>query len=155
APGYAKLAYPWLVGRGQSSNLAIQLLPARAAPDGFVYVPSGRFLYGSADDDRVRREFLSAVPIHGLETGAYLIAQHETTVGEWIESLEALPPAERRRRMPSASSLVGKLRLEPSASAGWRFWFALTTSSSARIGEPFRYAGRTHRALQNWMRFPV
>src|SRR5205814_4335665 len=67
---------------------------------GFVYVPAGDAMIGSAAEDAWRRAFFLAPPIHRRHIGAFLIALDETTFGEWIDYLESLPPAERDRRMP-------------------------------------------------------
>jgi formylglycine-generating enzyme required for sulfatase activity len=81
-------------------TIAPELPPAERVPAGFVAIPAGRFQFGAAADEDLRKGFLSAVPMHEASTDAYLIARHETTYAEWIEFLEGLPPAERATRTP-------------------------------------------------------
>ena len=47
----------------------------RPSPANMLYVPPGRFLFGSADSSDLRRGFLNAPPVHEVSTGAYLIGQ--------------------------------------------------------------------------------
>ena len=66
-------------------------------------MPASEFWFGDGDE-QLRARFLNTVPIHKRQVGPYLIAQRETTFGEWIEYLNALPAAERARRMPAVSA---------------------------------------------------
>ncbi len=99
-PGRSPVRYPILLARGEDLRLTIPLPLLTHVPDGFVYVPRGRFLFGSAADEEVRRAFFNTAPLHPVETGAYLIAKNETTYAEWLTYLGALPPKERARRTP-------------------------------------------------------
>ncbi|MGZ3405616.1 MAG: formylglycine-generating enzyme family protein, partial [Polyangia bacterium] len=94
--------------------------------------------------------------LHAVSTGAYLIARNETTYADWIEFLEALPPAERDKLLPLGSDFEGvgvSLRKDGGA------WSLLlrprTRVYRARWGEPIRYGDRTHRAEQDWRKMPV
>ena len=71
-----------LVGRGEKLELEVTLPPADSVPPGYVYIPAGRFLFGTATDDTLRQSFLSTVPLHPRETSAYLISRYETTYRE-------------------------------------------------------------------------
>ena len=131
-------------------------MPA-VVPAGYVYVPAGRFLYGSADDP-LRGIFFNAQPMHPVEIGSFLIARHEVTFADWIEFLRALPAEERRRRMPRVANEQGMVRLDELAGA-WRVTLQpegpAGATLSAAAGEPLRYPGRVHRSAPDWRRFPV
>ncbi|HEU4535065.1 MAG TPA: SUMF1/EgtB/PvdO family nonheme iron enzyme, partial [Polyangiaceae bacterium] len=158
APGRVDLRYPVLVGRGERLALSLDPPPAADVPAGFVYVAPGRFLFGSADEERVRRGFFDALPRHEVRTGGYLIARTEVTYADWFAYLESLPPAERARRTPHAEAKVGQsgaLRLEE-REGGWRLALQpMNRVYEARAGEKLVYGGRAQHAAQNWLKFPV
>ncbi|HEY8207137.1 MAG TPA: SUMF1/EgtB/PvdO family nonheme iron enzyme [Myxococcaceae bacterium] len=155
AAGRPEVVYPVLVERGESLRLHVPL-PA-AVPRGYAYVPPSRFLYGSSEDEDVRRTCVRTKPIHPRETGGFIIARHEVTFGEWIEFLRALPTEkERNERTPEATNYFGTIKLERSAG---RYSFVLERKAQ----EPYRvpegavlhYRERTQRAAQDWSRMPV
>ncbi|HEX7843553.1 MAG TPA: formylglycine-generating enzyme family protein, partial [Kofleriaceae bacterium] len=155
AGGRPPVRYPLVVERGTRVDLDIAV-PARV-PAGYVYVPAGGFLYGSADDERLRIGFFNTQPMHELATGGYFIARHEVTFGDWIEFLEALPAAERDRRMPHAPEDAGMVRLAQ-VDGGWRLELQPPGAHavlSAADGEPLRYPGRKRHASVDWRRLPV
>lgn len=156
APGHADTRYPVFLDRGERIDLDIPLVPATSVPPGFVYVPPGTFLFGSGAEDHVRSNIYRTVPLHALPTGAYLIARHETTFAEWIEFLESLPLAERKRRTPTvAAGFRGSMRLRSDGGA-WQLMLQPTTRAyQARAGERITYRDRAKRATQDWLRFPV
>ncbi|HEU5218787.1 MAG TPA: SUMF1/EgtB/PvdO family nonheme iron enzyme, partial [Gemmatimonadales bacterium] len=160
AEGHQEIKYPLLLVRGEARRVSVSFPADAEVPPGFIYVPAGRFLFGSGDDDSVR-QFFGAVPIHRLETGPFLIAQRETTYEEWIGFLEALPPVERERRAPraSASGLLGALRLvPPEGRRGWTLELQPTGTGAPRrasADELIAFPGRTARRSQRWLRFPV
>jgi formylglycine-generating enzyme required for sulfatase activity len=150
--------YPVVLGRGERVRLVIVMPPIAEIPEGFAYVPPGRFLFGSSADELARREFLAAVPQHQVTTGAYLIAREETTYAQWIDYLRDLPPEERARRAPKVgqAGLNGALELTEVPLGGWQLAFQPTTQSyKARLGEKITYRTRNLRATQDWSRFPV
>ena len=167
AENRAIVRYPVVLGRGERLRLVIATPTIAEIPEGFVYVPPGRFLFGSSADELARREFLAAVPLHQVTTGAYLIAREETTYAQWIDYLRELPPEERARRAPKVgqAGLNGALELAelpwaPGARTAphgdWQLAFQPTTQSyKARLGEKITYATRSLRATQDWSRFPV
>ncbi len=158
ASGRAVVRYPVLVGRGESLVLSIELPNAAAVPAGMLYIPTGRFLYGSAAPDELRRGFFHAQPLHQVTSFAYLIAQHETTFADWLEYLRALPPSERGRRLPhSGSSVQGRgLSVVELPDASYELIVETGTEQyRARAGESFHYPGRNRRSRQDWRRFPV
>lgn len=99
APGHVEVRYPLLVARGGTYRIEIPLPRLEQIPPGFIFIPAGRFLFGSATEEASRKNFLDTVPQHEVETGHYLIARHETAYREWIDFLRAQPPAERIRLM--------------------------------------------------------
>jgi formylglycine-generating enzyme required for sulfatase activity len=156
APGRVSTRLPVLVGRGEAIKLAVPLPPAEAVPAGMIYVPPGRFLFGSADVTEVRRGFLNSPPMHEVTTGGYLIARHEVTIAEWIEFLDDLPADERKRRSPSALTPQSALTLTEIGPNRWRFSFVRATRTyTAETGEHIHYEHRSKRADQDWMKFPV
>jgi eukaryotic-like serine/threonine-protein kinase len=154
-PGFAPVAYPFGVRRGEKVAIDLTLPRAGSVPPGFIYLPAGEFLFGDADE-LLRTQFLGTVPIHKRRTDAFLIARHETTYREWIAFLEALPVAERPRNLPDVSvARRGSLRLRE-VDGGWQFVFQPSTMRyTASVGEPVVYVGRTRRARQDWLQFPV
>jgi formylglycine-generating enzyme required for sulfatase activity/predicted Ser/Thr protein kinase len=128
-------------------------------PEGYVYIPPGCFLRGSADPEEVRG-FLSSPPIHRdcIQEG-YLIGKTEVTFGDWLEYLDSLPSgAQARRILEQAShSGAGAVKLEHQPDAGWIFSFYRLNKVvfTARVGEEFRYPGRSRNKTANWLRFPL
>jgi serine/threonine protein kinase/formylglycine-generating enzyme required for sulfatase activity len=158
APGRAPVVLPFLVKRGGALQLDVTLPAEGDVPPGFVAVPAGRFLFGSAADDAQRRGFLHAVPLHEVSTGPFLIARHETTFADWIAFLEALPPAERGRRLPAvhAGGFEGALVFGALKDGAWQLEFKPSVRTwRVRTGEPLVYPGRERGAEQDWERFPV
>ncbi|MBL9106711.1 MAG: SUMF1/EgtB/PvdO family nonheme iron enzyme [Myxococcales bacterium] len=158
ADGAAAVRVPVLLRRGESLAIEPELPPAAAVPAGFVAVPAGRFLYGAASDNDLRRGFLNAAPLHEVTTGPYLIARHETTYADWIAFLEALPADERAARMPGAGpggfhQVADLSQLAPGA---WQLRMAKGEQVFvARSGEPLVYPTRARRGAQDWLRMPV
>ncbi|WP_433926463.1 SUMF1/EgtB/PvdO family nonheme iron enzyme [Sorangium cellulosum] len=155
AAGRAEVRLPVVIARGERVRLDLALPPAGDVPEGFVYVPPGRFLYGMGEEGQLRG-MLKAQPLHAAETGAYLIARHEVTFADWMEYLRALPPDERARRTPAAHKDWHVLELaQPSGGAFELLLKPTVEAYRAREGELLRYPGRARRAAQDWRRFPV
>jgi len=156
APGRLATRLPVLLGRGEALRQRVALPAASSAPPGMIYVPAGRFLFGSTDSTDLRRGFLVAPPVHEVKTAAYYIGRHEVTFGQWIEFLDELAPDERRRRSPSAVNPRSSLTLTEVGPRRWRLDLTPTTRTySAETGQRLRYEHRTRRAEQDWTRFPV
>ncbi len=155
APGHEPALVPLRLARGERRRLAPPLLRTGAIPAGFVYVPPGRVLFGSAADASVRG-FFNAVPLHAKETEGFLIARQETTYTEWLAFLESLPAKERARRQPRTSTTYhGMLQLERERGT-WTLRFQPGgVPYTVRLGERLRYAKRDRRVEQDWTRFPV
>ncbi|WP_223631868.1 bifunctional serine/threonine-protein kinase/formylglycine-generating enzyme family protein [Corallococcus sp. EGB] len=149
-PGRQAVRYPVLLARGETFQAKVPI--PEHVPDGFVYVPSGRFLYGSGDDESIRR----SRPVHGLTTGAFFIARHEVTYADWISWLRELPAHEREARRPRGTNYYGTIELLPAKGGTWTFHLEHEgIEYQAREGELLRYQDRTLRAEQDWRRFPV
>jgi len=132
-------------------------LPARGrVPQGFLYVPAGRFGFGFGGDADVRRGFFNAAPLHEVHTEAFLIGRHEVTFADWLAYLRALPPAERALRMPRARTYRNALELRQRPDGRFELLLQPTTRPYRAVeGEPIRYAERDRRATQDWLRMPV
>ena len=158
AKGRAQVNAPVLLARGERHSLEVELPAAESVPEGFVYVPPGRFLFGSAASEEQRRSFYKTVPIHARSTPAYLIARHETTYADWIAFLEAIPAKERSIRLPRVARVgfTGALELKQEPGGRWRLSLQPTSKNlSAREGEVISYPARKSAASQDWLNFPV
>jgi formylglycine-generating enzyme required for sulfatase activity len=155
APGHEPALLPLRFSRGEHRRLPLPLPLEGSLPEGFVYVPPGPLLFGSAAETSVR-EFFNAVPLHEVHTPGFLIARHETTYADWLAYLEQQPAGERARRAPSVGNAYrGLLSLEP-VEGTWRLRIQPgSTPYVARVGEKLRYARREQRREQDWLRMPV
>jgi eukaryotic-like serine/threonine-protein kinase len=159
APGAAEVRAPVVLARGETLSVHVRLPREGAVPPGFVYVPAGRFLHGSAADEESRRGFFDAVPLHPAATDSYLIARNEVTFGDWLGFLDQLPPAERTRRRPAVAARVGSgesLDLGETR-GGWRLTLQPAGEAyQAQRGEAIRYRHRGAAAgAQDWLHMPV
>ena len=158
APGRAEVRYPIQARRGEQLHLRIALPPDDAVPPGFVHVPAGRFLYGSAGDEDLRKGFFTAVPLHEVRTDAFLVARHETTHAEWLAFLDALPEDQRAARLHAGEGAA--FRQAPTLTRGpdgvWSIEVVVgDTKVVARAGEPLRHPARARDAEQDWLQLPV
>ena len=153
SPDHVNVRLPLSVRRGEQLALSLALPPARAVPPGFVYVPAGRFLYGSADNEEMR-EFLTAEPMHEETTEAFLIAVHETTNREFIAYLETLPP--EQLSAPEITTGDNGLGLARLPDGTWQYEISQGGQLlRARQGEPLR-ARRGGRVVPlDWERMPA
>ncbi|NOK11442.1 bifunctional serine/threonine-protein kinase/formylglycine-generating enzyme family protein [Corallococcus exercitus] len=146
--------YPVMLTRGETFRAKVSL--PEHVPDGYVYVPPGRFLYGSGDAETIRRTVIRTRPMHRLTTGAFFIARHEVTYADWLAWLRALPTSERAARRPRGTNYFGTIELLPGKDGIWTFHLEHEgVTYLAREGEPLRYQDRALRAEQDWRRFPV
>ena len=156
ATGRLSTRLPVLLSRGQTLRQRLVLPVAGTAPPGMIYVPEGRFLFGSDDSIDLRRGFLNAPPIHEVHTAAYYIGTYEVTFGQWVEFLDDLPPDERQRRSPNAVTTQSSIVLAEIAPRRWRLELTPTTRTyTAETGQRLHYEHRARRAEQDWTRFPV
>lgn len=159
---FAETRYPLLIApRSQPISVTIARVAAADIPPGFLYIPAGDYLagYGERSSQEDIRIWYEAPPLHRRTTGPYLIAKHETTIGEWIEYLEALPPAAPRPMLATDKAMTGtsgaKIRLAKRDDGRWQLQFAPEDKDiyEAVGGEPFQYPGR--QASYRWERFPI
>ncbi|MFY1827727.1 protein kinase domain-containing protein [Myxococcus fulvus] len=156
APGRVPVRVPILLRPGESFSQEFTLPERTQVPEGFVYIPPGRFLQGASESEYLRRAFFFAPPLHEVETGAYLIARHEVTFGDYIAFLETLSPEERAARMPGSRRRLTVVDLAREPDGRWRLNLRPASASySVLDGEPLRYGKRSRRAEQDWLRFPV
>ncbi|MEM9492890.1 MAG: SUMF1/EgtB/PvdO family nonheme iron enzyme, partial [Myxococcota bacterium] len=154
--------YPFSLPSGAeraSDTRAIDLAIPDAIPAGYVYIPPGSFLFGfgrRGEEEFIRRWY-ETMPLHERTTDEYLIAEHETTIEDWITYLRQLDPEERALRMP---------RTDPGYHSHYvrlveeRGQFALYISPNhrerpSRLGQPVLYDARPIRRKQDWQTFPV
>ena len=158
APDYAPVRLPILLARSESRSFTVRLLPAAKVPEGFVHIPVGRFLFGAAGDDEVRRTDFEAAPMHSVELGEYLIARHELTYGEYITFLRALPPSERHERLPHSTSPRAADQEVALTEQQGRFELVVRVAGPryrAREGDALVYSARAARSAQDWSKLPV
>jgi serine/threonine protein kinase/formylglycine-generating enzyme required for sulfatase activity len=156
APGRATVRLPIVLSRAERVQVKIDLPAREAVPEGYVYIPPGRFLFGSNAVDGLRRGMLNTYPLHEVSTGGYLIGRNEVTFGDWLQFLRDQPPSERAPYLLNSQrrQLGVDLELLPSGEA--KLTLVLNNERiSAREGEPLVIAGRSRRVTQDWRRFPV
>lgn len=154
--GHPPVELPLVLTRGQSEKVQLRL--PSTVPEGYVYIPPGCSLMGSADPE-VLRKFQLSPPLHPrcVEKG-YFIGRTEVTLGDWLAYLDDLPTdAPQRRILAHMQGIGSALALTKRPDGPWRFSFRLEKGKvlSAREGEPLRYPGRSHRQEQDWRRFPL
>jgi formylglycine-generating enzyme required for sulfatase activity len=131
---------PFLVRRGEESTIRVVLPRAADVPEGMIYVPAGRTLYGSGDDEGTRG-FFSHQPQHDVEVGAFLIARTEVENADYLAFLMAIPDADRKGRLPSGLTVL------PDGRIGWKLRERVLAP-----GEP--YCSGVEPCV-DWSRLPV
>jgi len=150
----ATVRYPVALARGETLRVAFEVPRASAVPAGFVYVPPGRFQFGSSLDEE-HRDFLNAPPLHEAWTDGYLIATHEVTNAEFIEYLAARSPPGRALSSEPLDPVLTVLREVAPGVWEYRYDFLTSHGYTARTGEQLRYPKRKDNAVQDWTQFPV
>jgi formylglycine-generating enzyme required for sulfatase activity len=134
-------------------------LPA-TVPKGYVYIPPGSFLLGSADQDDVRK-FLRSAPLRRSRLAeGFVIGQTEVTVGDWMAYLQSLPEgAPQRHLLARLPDGIGGMELTQAPPPGSSWRFALRLESGQRLdasaGQNILYPGRSHHQEQDWRLFPL
>jgi serine/threonine protein kinase/formylglycine-generating enzyme required for sulfatase activity len=150
--------YPLLVAPAERFVATLEVPSRSNVPEGFLFIPRGRFQFGAVNEE-LRTAFLETVPLHNVNTEAFLISRYETTIGEWIDFLRSLPPLERAKRRPQGrkDALGGFIDVHQTSPDGtWEITFRATNKTYRfREGQPFHYEDRTHLVSQDWLRFPV
>jgi formylglycine-generating enzyme required for sulfatase activity/predicted Ser/Thr protein kinase len=148
---------PVLLAPGETYQVSVRVPSRTAVPKDFVYVPEGRFLFGSSNED-LRTAFLETAPLHEVHTPAFLIARYETTIGSWIAFLKTLPVSRRELLRPQGrkDGEGGFVDVHETPEGRWEILLRATDQTyRAGEGERFRYSERDRRAAQDWLRFPV
>jgi serine/threonine protein kinase/formylglycine-generating enzyme required for sulfatase activity len=159
AAGRATVRESIFVRSGDAKRVAFALPPEAAVPRDYIFVPPGEFLYGSRDEEPIRR-FLNTAPMHPRKTRGYLIGRTEVTYAQWIEFLDDLPLVERELHAPQVEKTTsvhksGGVVLEKVGGV-WKLTFAPAGHVyEAVAGKPVVYTGRTKRREQDWLRLPV
>jgi formylglycine-generating enzyme required for sulfatase activity/predicted Ser/Thr protein kinase len=154
--GHTTVLYPVLLGRGEDTQVRIELPPSASVPDGFIYIPEGRLLYGTDGQEEIRVSF-NAEPMHAVDTGPFLIARNEVTYQEYLAYLEALP-ADKRSTLLAASKAESSdvPHLTELPQGVWQL--ELNTGIrlyTAKSGERLTYEGRNQRTTVVWERLPI
>ena len=150
--GRFPVRYPVLLARTEQLTVEVPLLLESRVPEGFVYVPAGRFLFGSNNEDM--RGFWETTPLRQRETDGYFIARHETTYAQWIEFLLSLPAEKRADNMIKSAGIGGRGNLELTQQEDGR-WQLMMAPYRALEGELLEYRERDSRTAQDWRKFPV
>ncbi len=156
--GFTDVYAPVLIRRNEPVSFAIQLPTDGQIPPNFIYVPAGRTLYGSSDR-KLWNFFYQTVPIHAIETEAFLVAKYETTYAEWIAFLETLPAELRKPHIPGGGSEQGidsglvQVSEEPPR---WQLRLSAgDTTYNVEQSQQLRYTSRKQRIEQDWEQLPV
>jgi formylglycine-generating enzyme required for sulfatase activity len=147
AANHPPTRYPVLLERAQDTRVEVPLREAHDVPPGFVFVPPGDTLLGSADEEGVRAA-LGAAPEHAVHVDAFLIGEREVTYAEYVDFLASLPAAEIVAHRPHADDL------ELTYDAGG---VPLLSDGVARArrGDALCRPKRSERRCQDWLRMPV
>ncbi|GMT99749.1 hypothetical protein KH5H1_38690 [Corallococcus caeni] len=156
-PGRVPVDVPVFLTHG--AREALRLTLPTQVPEGYVYIPPGCFLLGSAEPEVVRR-FTFSPPMHRYcLTGGYLVGRDEVTFGDWLTYLEDLPPDAPARRFLEQPHFGdgGTITLRWRRGTGWIFTFHRTREEfrTAKEGEPLLYAERTRHASVDWKQLPL
>lgn len=81
--GFDTQRAPVLVSRFGAEAICLKLLPAGTTPDGFCFIPPGKFIIGG--DERAPESLSESV----CDATAFFIARREVTVGEWFRFLNS------------------------------------------------------------------
>ena len=159
APGRAPVTYPFKVERGEARTLAIELPVEGQVPEGFIFVPGGRFLFGTSHDEFLRR-FFSTVPQHAVELGPYMIARTEVTFAQYIEYLDTLSAEARSKRSAESKAtgpLMAGVSLRELSPKRWELSFAINADVKYVVaqGESIVFQGRTTNISQDWLQLPA
>jgi serine/threonine protein kinase/formylglycine-generating enzyme required for sulfatase activity len=149
--------YPVLLGAGEKLTKSIRVPIRSNVPKGFVFVPAGRFLFGS-DNEELRGVFLETIPLHAVDVPAFIISKYETTIGDWLAFVDTLPAKQQEARRPHGNyaGLKGSIDVRRTPDAKWQITFQPAHGTyHALEREPFAYRERNRRVSQDWLRFPV
>ncbi|MFH0900499.1 MAG: SUMF1/EgtB/PvdO family nonheme iron enzyme, partial [Pseudomonadota bacterium] len=143
AAGRKTVRYPVQLRRGEEERASLVMPDAGTAPPGFQYVAAGWSLLGAADAEPSRRA-LAAPAEHRVWVGAFWIAEHEVTFGDYLAFLANLPSEEKERRRPP---VIGYDADGVAVLALYR--------QKVKAGDQLCREKRQQRRCQDWRRFPV
>ncbi len=113
-------------------------------------------MFGSSQERSIRKDFLCTVPLHEVTTEGYLIAQHESTFGDWLEYLDTLSPTERSLRASAVGGLVKDSLLLKPFGEDWELTLQVASHRHVlRLGDAFRISERRVRQDQDWRLLPM
>jgi formylglycine-generating enzyme required for sulfatase activity len=138
---------PILLARGAEEHVEIVLPDEAKMSEGYIYVPAGANRFGAADEELLRHT-LHAQPEHTVEVPAFLIGRYEVTFAEYLDFLDASPPAERDAHRPRGDSVDLVL---PEGAPPVLTYLGVT----AARGEPLCLPPRGQRPCQDWLRTPL
>lgn len=155
APGRVVVRAPIVVERGGEHRIDVTPPRTSEVPPGFIYVPAGEFLYGSASD--AGRVLFNTTPLRPRFTLPFLISRSEVTFGDWLAYVDALPLRKRTARIPSAPArMAGGLAITADGAGHWKFELEVFGKHyTAAWGKPITYEGRDYHVIQDWRLFPV
>ncbi len=155
APGHEEIRYPLLVSHGEKTQLKFRLPTAGSVPPGYIYIPPGRFLFGSSADEIIRSGTLTTVPLHPVQTGGYIIGRTEVTFEHWIEFARSLS-TEQRTKIPMLSDDKHAVYLKELPNQQWhlRINHVSAVTETAADGS-WVYQHRKLRSAQNWIHLPA
>ena len=145
---------PLLLRYGDRQEL--KLRGARPAPPGFIALPAGRYFTGYEGEEDVRLGIFGAPPLHERESAAFAIARTEVTFAQWLEYLRALPPQERKLRLPAVQTARNGVALSQRGDGLFVLRIQPTTQAYEAVeGAPLVYPGRRTNAAVDWGQLPV
>jgi len=155
AAGHSDTRYPIVAKHGEHIKIQFQLPKSDRVPPGYIYIPPGRFLFGSGADEMVRAGLLTTIPIHEVKTGGYLISRTEVTFAQVLDFLASLSP-EERAKMPLLSKDNHPVLLKEGPKQAWSLRMQhgnISTESSA--DDEWLYKHRKIRASHRWTDLPL
>lgn len=152
------IRYPFLLQPGQKQTVSFMLPAASSIVEGMIYIPAGRFLFGSANTNDIRKDIFHAVPAHPRYTGEYLISQNEVTFEQWLTFLEDLPQEQKKSLVSKmeTTGFLGSVELTENTERDWHLTIRPQSETYyALSGEMIHYLDRKQRAYQDWLQMPV
>ncbi|MBN2340680.1 MAG: SUMF1/EgtB/PvdO family nonheme iron enzyme [Deltaproteobacteria bacterium] len=156
--GYPQILYPFLVKPNQHTQIAFVLPSRLSILPGMVYVPAGKFLFGSAESEETRKDIFETVPIHERSTSDYLISLNEVTFEQWLTFVEDQPDDAQAALLPHVGEygIQGEVSLTMNTDGRWVFTLKTNGNEIQAVeGDSFVYPQRRIHAEQDWLQFPV
>lgn len=155
AEGREEVRYPVVLARGEKLEIKFKLPAAGSIPPGYVYIPPGRFYFGSSADELVRAGTLTTVPMHQRTTEGYLIGKTEVTIADFLEYVKSQPAADRTK-IPALSSEQNGLFLKELPDRKWHLKIhgGIEDASSNAEGV-LKYSNRKTMNAEEWARLPI